>query len=293
MIGGGWIPDALLTAFAVATVFAIMFHLGMMVAPGEYRAAWRDPGLMLKALFCSIVAVPVVVIVVARAFGVTRFVEIGMVLMAISPGAPVALRRALGASHNATFAPALQLAMAVLAVVTMPLWVAVLDEVYAGHATAAPPQIAKQVFLGQLLPLLLGMLARRLLGARRERVEGALARIATALLVGLLVLAAVDIWRPIATAGWRATLAIAAASLASLGLGHLLGGPEASTRTALAVCSTARNAGLAMLVASVNGAPAEVKATLLTYLVVSALAATPYVVWRRRAAPGDQNTNLP
>ncbi|HUL96656.1 MAG TPA: bile acid:sodium symporter [Usitatibacter sp.] len=293
IVEGGLVPDAVLSYCAMATVFTIMFHLGVMVAPGEYRAAWRNPGLMLRGLFCALVAVPVVVIVIARAFDLSRAVQVGLVLMAISPGAPVALRRALDASGNAHFAPALQLAMAVLAVVSMPLSVALLDEVYAGHAAVAPDLLAKQVFVGQLLPLTLGMLARTALGGRREAAERILARLASTLLVAFVAVALIDIWRPVATAGWRTALAIVACSLAALGLGHWLGGPDPSTRTALAVCSAARNAGLAILVASVNGASPEIKATLLAYLVVSALTVTPYVVWRRGKAEPAQNTNLP
>ena len=58
--------------------------------------------------------------------------------MAISPGAPVALRRSLGAGGHRSFAPALQIAVALLAVVSMPLSIAALDEYYGGQATVDP-----------------------------------------------------------------------------------------------------------------------------------------------------------
>jgi hypothetical protein len=40
----------------------------------------------------------------------------------IAPGAPLALRRALGSGGVAGFAPTLQIAVAILAVPAVPLW---------------------------------------------------------------------------------------------------------------------------------------------------------------------------
>ena len=56
--------------------------------------------------------------IIARALDLPRAVEIGIMLMAISPGAPVALRRSLDAGGHRSFAPALQIAVAILAEVT-------------------------------------------------------------------------------------------------------------------------------------------------------------------------------
>ena len=68
----------------------------------------------------------------------------------------------------------------------------------------------------------------------------------------------------------------------ALAVGHLLGGPEPATRTAVAITSAARNPGLALLVAAVNAAPPGIKAAVLAYLVISVLVVVPYVAWRSR-----------
>jgi predicted Na+-dependent transporter len=98
----------------------------------------------------------------------------GIVLMAISPGAPMALRRSIGAGGHRAFAPALQIMVSLLAVVSMPLSIAALVARYAGDATVAPGDVAIQVFKAQLLPLGLGMLARRLAPILAVRVESRL-----------------------------------------------------------------------------------------------------------------------
>jgi predicted Na+-dependent transporter len=280
----GVVPDWLFTAVAAATVFTIMFDLGLAIVPGEFRwVAWHR-ALMLKALFAVLVAVPALAWVVARALDLPRPVEIGIVLMAISPGAPVALRRSLGAGGHRSFAPALQIMLAVLAVVSMPLSIAAFNEYYGGTATIDPRHLARQVFIAQLLPLGLGMLARRFRAEQAAWFEPRLRRIATVLLVVLVVLALIDVWEVVIGAGLRVTLAIVIVTALAVGVGHLLGGPEPATRTATAISSAARNPGLALLVATLNAASPAINATVLAYLVIAALTLIPYVAWRHRAA---------
>lgn len=281
----GPIPDWLLSATAIATVFTVMFSLGLAISPGDFRAAWRRPGLMLKGLFSVLVAAPALALIVTRVASLERPVEIGIVLMAIAPGAPVALRRSLSAGGHRGFAPALQIAVALLAVVAIPLWIAGLDHVYGGNATIDPRHLMRQVFIAQLLPLGLGMLLQHCREELAESLGARLARITTLLLLTLALLALLDVWRTVADAGLNATLAIVVTTALILAGGHLLGGPDPATRTALAVVSAARNPGLALLVAAVNHADPRIIATVLAYLIISALTITPYVIWRRRVAP--------
>jgi BASS family bile acid:Na+ symporter len=271
----------------------VMFHLGISVTPGEYRAAWRSPLLMLKGLFASLIAVPAVVIVVARAFDLSRAEEIGMVLMAICPSAPVAVRRALGAGADRSFAATLQVTAALLAAATMSLTIAALAEVYAGNATVAPLDLARQVFVGQLLPLGLGMMVRSAAERWVPTLERLLARVAAGMLFVLLVVVLLNVWGQVAGAGLRVAFAVAVAALCAVGVGHLLGGPQASTRTALGIACGARNVGLALFVASINHASPQIMATILTYMLVAAVALTPYVAWRRRVNLRSRNPRLP
>jgi hypothetical protein len=109
-----------------------------------------------------------------------------------------------------------------------------------------------------------------------------LKRLATLLLIVLLVLVLINI-APMLL-GTRSGVAIAIVVLTALAavVGHALGGPHPATRTAVAVCAAARNPGLALLVATLNTAPPGVVATVFAYLVFSALTLIPYVGYRRR-----------
>ncbi len=281
----GPIPQQLLTIVAATTVFAVMFDLGLGVVLREFQWVLGRPGLILRGLFAVLVAVPLLALVVVRAFNLPRGVEIGIVLMAISPGAPVALRRSLGAGGHRAFAPALQMLVAILATVSMPLSIAALNHLYSGQASLNPLEVARQVFIAQLLPLGLGIAVRRAAPRITLRVEPILRRVATLLLLVLLLLVAIDIAPVIAGTRTGAAAAMVLLTLLAAGAGHLLGGPEPATRTAVAVCAAARNPGLALLVATLNVAPAGAVATIFAYLVFSALTLIPYVAWSRRRVP--------
>lgn len=137
---GSVIPEWLLTALAAVTVFTVMFSVGLGIVPGELRWIWQKPGSMIRGLFCVLIAVPAIALLITRALELPRLVEIGIVLMAVSPGAPLALRRSLAAGGHRAFAPSLQISVAILAVVSMPLSIAALNHVYGGacehHALA-------------------------------------------------------------------------------------------------------------------------------------------------------------
>ena len=243
------IPEWFISAFAVATVFVVMFHLGLGILPREFLRIWRQPTLTLKALFSVLVAVPVIALVVSRTLGLPRAAEVGIVLMAIAPGAPVALQRSLGAGAERSFAPGLQITVALAAVVSMPVSIAALDVLYDATARASPWQIMRQVTFVQLLPLALGVLVGRRLPSIAALLGPIVDRAWKVLLLVLLAVAVIAFWRVMVAAGLRVALAAAITTLGALAVGHWLGGPDPGTRTAVAITSAARNPGLAMLVA--------------------------------------------
>lgn len=278
--------EQILAVLAALTVFVVMLVVGLAIVPGEFRWVFDHPAVLAKGLFAVLVAVPAIALLVCRIAELPRAAEVGIVLMAVSPGAPVALRRSLGAGGHRAFAPALQILVAVLAVVSLPLWVAALDEVYAGRASIAPSHLAWQVFTAQLLPLGLGIVLRRAFPARAETFEPKLARVAGVLLLLLTLAVLASVWEVVAGAGFRVAVTVTVVTALALAAGHLLGGPERATRTAVAICSAARNPGLALVVVTRNALPPAVAATVLAYLAISALVVLAYVLWRRRGAAG-------
>jgi BASS family bile acid:Na+ symporter len=282
MPDAGFIPWPVFGLMATATVFAVMFAIGVAMDVRDLRWALSQPALVARSLLSVMVIVPVVAILIARWLDISREAEIGIALMAISPGAPVALRRSLDAGGHHSFAAVLQLLMASAAIVTMPLSVAILNVVHGTHGEVAVAIVAKQVLVAQLVPLCLGLAIHRVWPAFAARIESTVRRLAAVMLASFAVVVLAAIWRLVFAAGFMLTLGVVVMTALALGIGRLLGGPARETRTAVAISSALRNPGLALLVATGNGAPPEVSATIFAYLIWSGVTVTAYLAFRRR-----------
>jgi BASS family bile acid:Na+ symporter len=276
-------PAPLTAATALVTMTVVMTGLGLGIAPRQLRWGWQRPGPLLRSLLAVFVVVPAIAILVSRAFGLERMQEVGIVLMAISPGAPLALRRSLGAGGHRGLAANLQISVALLAVLSMPVSLAVLNPLYSGHAHISPLAVLSQVAIFQLLPLSVGAAIHWARPAFAARLGPLLDRIGGPLLLLLLALVLLESWRAVHAAEPRTLIAMATVTLCALAAGHLLGGPEPSLRTAAAVSSALRNPGLALLVAKANPRMAGIEDLILIHIVVTGIASLPYFLWRRRS----------
>ena len=163
--------------------------------------------------------------------------------MVISPGAPVALRRALDAGGNREFAPALHLAIVMLAVITVPASVAILDRIFAADFTVTPFQIGRQVFFARLLPLALGASLRAIRPAIAARLEGPLGRVGSFLLLALGIMVLVDVPPIIAAVGWTPMVAGVTMTVCALAVGAAFAWRDADVRPAAAIATAMRTQG--------------------------------------------------
>jgi BASS family bile acid:Na+ symporter len=77
-------------------------------------------------------------------------------------------------------------------------------------------------------------------------------------------------------------VAIAMMVIASLSIGHALGGPDDDKRSILAISCIARNVGLALFIAILNDVQKQVIPTLIAYLILGAVLGVFYSIWNKR-----------
>jgi BASS family bile acid:Na+ symporter len=268
--------------FATLTIFTVMFTLGLMLGREQLRAALQHRVVLAAVVFAVVVPVPALAVLALYALAVKGPVAAGIVLMSISPGAPVALRRALEAGGSREFAPALHLAIVLLAVVTVPASVAILDWIFAADFTVTPLHIARQVFYAQLLPMALGALLRACRPALAARLEAPLGRVGNLLLLALFALLLVDVRSIIAAVGWTPAIAGVGMTACALGIGAAFSWRDAEVQPAAAVAAAMRNPGLALVIATVNRMPPDVTSAVIGYAVGMGLTIVAYLQWRKR-----------
>jgi BASS family bile acid:Na+ symporter len=284
------IPFQWIGLFATLTVFAVMFAIGLMLGREQVAAALERRVVLAAVVFAVVVPVPVVAVLALEAFALKGPVAVGIVLMAISPGAPVALRRALDAGGSREFAPALHLAIVLLAVVTVPASVAILDWIFAADFTVTPFHIGRQVFFAQLLPMALGAALRAVRPALAARLEAPLGRVANVLLLLLVIALLADLPSIIAAVGWAPTIAGVGITLCALAIGAAFAWRDAEVRPAAAVAAAMRNPGLALVIATVNHAPPGVTAAVIGYALGLGATMVAFVQWSKRRGSNGGRT---
>jgi predicted Na+-dependent transporter len=271
-----------LALLIAAAVFLTMLSLGLLLGREQIEAALRRRVLLAALLFGTLIPVPVIAALAVKLLGIKGVPAAGIVLMAISPGAPVAMRRALEAGGHSAFAPALHLAIVLCAVVTVPATVAILDIVFDKDFSVSPLDIAHQVFFAQLLPVGLGIALRAWWPAVAVRIEKRLARLANLLLLGVVAVLLVVLWRLLEETGWIPIVAGVLLTVCALLVGATFAWRDAAVRPAAAVAAAMRNPGLALLIAALNKMPTGVVAAVFGYALGAAVVITAFVAWQGR-----------
>ena len=128
-------------------------------------------------------------------FDLRNTVEIALVALAISPMPPLLPKREIQAGGRQSYALALLVTMAVLAVVACPLAVELLAAYYGRPFGVAPGTIARIVLVTVLLPLVAGIAVRAWLPGTAERLASLVGRAANVLLALAALILLTGVWR--------------------------------------------------------------------------------------------------
>jgi bile acid:Na+ symporter, BASS family len=274
------IPLWLINVLSFITVFSVMAAIGTTITPSVSIRHLRSPSLLIRGLISVLVLVPAIGFATTIAFGLTLPEQVGVVLIAIAPGAPLALRRALASGADEGFAPTLQIAVAILAVPAVPLWVVVGNWILGTHGFVDAAAVARQVILAQLLPLAMGTIVKRVAPVRGARIGIALGRAGALLLIVALISILVNVRYSILLTHFLPIVCVAIITIAALAVGHLLGGgPSPEIRHAMAIAGAMRNVGLALLVATTNQTAPEVEVIIISYAITAIIIVSAYILW--------------
>lgn len=271
-----------------ASVFMLVFALGLRATFGDatflFRTLFQPPNRLLRSVAAMFLLVPLAAAGLAASFDLPLPVEVAMVAFAISPVPPVLPGKQLKFGGEERYVFGLLVAISLASVVLVPIAVRILGWAFDRDTMIGAEQVARTIGLSVLLPLLAGLLVRKLAPGLAARVAPWMSRIGTVLLVGSCVPILVTSWPKVASlVGSGAILAMAALVAASVVIGHVLGGPDPEDRAVLGIASAMRHPGIALAIATRNF-PDEplVPAATLLYLIVAIIGTSVYGIARRR-----------
>ncbi len=271
--------------FALVCVFMAMTGLGAGMNPARLNLSRADRWRVGAAVTIALVAVPIVTLLLAKALDLRSAALVGILLVGISPGAPLALRKSRESGGEAGFATVLQVTVALLSIVAVPAWIIILGALYGKDAGISVVILAKQVFIAQILPLACGIALVVKTPAFAKRIASPLLRASGILMLVLVLLIVSQVWRALLVVPAHAVIASVCITAAAIAMGHWACGPARETRTAGAVICALRNPGIALLVASANDLPAGSKIIILAHVLITAILLVAYLAAVKRLAP--------
>ena len=268
------------------SVGLLILAIGMGSTFSDLAYLWRRPGLLVRSLLAMYVLVPLAAFVLVSLLPLAPGIKAALLVLAVSAGAPL-LPKKLGAFESDAYVFSLVVTSSLLAIVVVPAWVALLSRHFDVAAELSPMTVAMAIAKAFLLPLAVGMALRALWPSFASRWSETLLGTAGIVLMACGVLLLISHYELLLLTHWLGFVALVALMLAALAIGHLLGGPTADDRTALAIACATRHIGIALLVATAFPGP-RTAVLIAVYVAASAAVSIPYLKWRRAKAAASR-----
>lgn len=243
---------------------------------------FRQPKLLWNSILARNVAVPIIAILLIKAFSIHGAMAIAIAVLSVTPVPPLLPKSQLKTGARSEYVLGLLVSQTLLAIVIVPLTIRYMDWVFGAQVHFRVWEVIALMAKTILLPLGVGMLAGQLLPALRRFAQPITMAGTVLLLLGILPLIPFA-WKMFGTLSGSGTmLALALFVIATTAAGHFLGGPNPEDRTALAMATSARHPAVALAIAKKNFPEhtALVSGAVVIYLIFRVILSIPYTSWR-------------
>jgi BASS family bile acid:Na+ symporter len=265
-------------------LFASVLALGTRTTREEVSYLWRRPNLLARSLVTFYVVMPLVTLVLMRVLPVPNHTQIALVLLAISPGLPVAPKNMLKLGGHPPYVHSLLVSMSLIGIVTVPASLAILSVVFPEDAAIRPLQVLKVLAPTYLVPLALGLLLRRRTPTVADRVAGPAGKIGACALSAWSLILLVLNFRAVLDLGTWSLSAILLWTLVGLVVGHSLSGTDPVNRPSLAIATALRHIGVAAVIGKTCFEAAKPLPLILAYVAAYTLVPILYSIWWKKHA---------
>ena len=261
-------------------VALLALEVGLGLGSGDLWREIRNP-VLGRTLLVALVGMPMLAILVAAALPLGPVARGVIVLMAVSPGAPMLMNRSQ-ASGNVALAAALAVALTVAAVVFLPVELFVLNRLFPWRLHASTPALLENVVPKLILPLVVGTMLRRLWPKGAAKLAPIVRALFHAAFLVAVVGALAMSWREILHMGPWAWIAMLIVTVGAVLMGDALGGRDPRDRATAAYAVVLGNPAVAISVAAVSYPELHVVPLIIAYAVLRAVFVLPYAVLAHR-----------
>jgi BASS family bile acid:Na+ symporter len=266
----------------------IMFVLGLSLVPADFLRLFTRPWAVSIGLLGQVALLPVMAYGVARSFGLSGEMAVGVMILAACPGGASSGLLTMLARGDTALSITLTAISSLLAAVSLPLIVSVSLQQFMDQSSVVDIPVgsmARGVFLLTTVPVALGMALRHFKPVLTTRIEPAAGKLATALFV-LIVIATFVGQRTVIIDNLPAVgPAMIVLNLLAMGMGFglaALSGLARSGRIAIAMECGLQNAGLGIFVAMTVLQTPALSVPIVVYALLMNFGAIALVLWMRR-----------
>lgn len=252
--------NTVIHVLSVIALFTMMVSAGICVTVGDILTVARNWKLAVRAGVANYLLVPATAVGLLLLLRPPPMVAAGFLVAVVCAGAPFGPSFTAMARGRVTAAVGLMAVLAASSAIAVPVLLRFLLPIVADRRalTIDSSAIVITLMLNQFLPLCLGLTLRRLkpeLAGRLKKPVSLLSAFLNIALASLILVVQFKMLQQIRPASYAGMLAMVAATLI---LGWLAGGPGKDQRKTMAITTSTRNVGVALVIAATSfpGTPA-------------------------------------
>jgi bile acid:Na+ symporter, BASS family len=268
-------------AGAMLSIFAYVFSRGLTTSPDDLKYFSTHRGLLFRSLLAVDVLVPLIALIVVLVVAPAKATAVGLLIMASAPAAPMVLKKIAKAGGKSEYAVTLYIVLALLAIITTPITLAILSRAAGFQLDVDPLAVAGRVGVSIFLPIIAGMIIKWRFPALANRIYRPLETLSNIILILVVITVLLSTYQMLLEPDIREYVAIVLMIAGALVVGHLMAGRQPEEQTTLALESATRNIGLALLITSAYAPLEKALPVLIPYLVTSAILGAIYIRYRK------------
>src|SRR5690242_19164131 len=169
------------------SIVMLVFGLGLRASLQDVGQVWTRPRLVLRALLAIDVLIPMLGATIIAWMSLPSHVAVGMLLVTVSPAAPLAAQKELRFGGRADLVFCLSITTAIISVVTIPLSLTLLSPLFVNDASVMQLAVARLVSVLFVVPLFVGGILHSLAPAAAERLSRAAIFVGNGLIVSAVL----------------------------------------------------------------------------------------------------------
>ncbi len=188
--------DILLKVFLPLALAFIMFSLGLGLKFEDFIRVIKRPKAFTIGAFNQVLLLPAVTFIIILLFGVTKEMAVGFMILSACPGGVTSNVISKLAKADVALSVSLTAVISLLSAITVPLIISFSIAYFQGAEAVSVnvTGIAIKMFALTIVPMALGLLFRHFITTLAEKIEPALAGLATILFALVVIVALAANW---------------------------------------------------------------------------------------------------